>query len=62
MTKLAHWFRKVEEADFKSFSILRKTIMNHYKEILAFLIKEALMLPQNLSMLKLKTSECNSEE
>lgn len=36
MTKLAHWFRKVEEADFKSFSILRKTIMNHYREILAF--------------------------
>ncbi|WP_312301764.1 transposase, partial [Chryseobacterium sp.] len=41
MTKLAHGFRKVEEADFKSFSILRKTIMNHYKEILAFFDKRS---------------------
>jgi len=36
MTKLAHWFRNVEEADFKSFSILRKTIMHHYREILNY--------------------------
>ena len=41
MTKLAHWFRKVEEANFKSFSILRKTIMNHYREILAFFDKRS---------------------
>ncbi|WP_262497960.1 MULTISPECIES: transposase [unclassified Chryseobacterium] len=33
MTKLAHWFKEVEEADFKSFSTLRKTIMNHYRDI-----------------------------
>lgn len=36
MTKLAHWFKKVEEADFKSFSTLRKTIMNHYSDILNY--------------------------
>jgi transposase len=36
MTKLAHWFRNVEEADFKSFSTLRKTIMNHYRNILNY--------------------------
>ncbi|WP_228407550.1 MULTISPECIES: transposase [Chryseobacterium] len=42
MTKFSHWFRKVEEADFKSFSILRKTIMNHYREeILAFFEKRS---------------------
>lgn len=36
MTKLAHWFKKMEEADFKSFSTLRKTIMNHYRDILNY--------------------------
>ncbi len=36
MTKLAHWFRNVEEAEFKSFSTLRKTIKNHYKNILNY--------------------------
>ncbi|WP_442780863.1 ISAon1 family transposase [Chryseobacterium sp. SL1] len=36
MTKLAHWFKEVEEADFKSFSTLRKTIMNHYRDILNY--------------------------
>ncbi|AZB32530.1 DDE transposase [Chryseobacterium bernardetii] len=36
MTKLAHWFRNVEEAEFKSFSTLRKTIMNHYRNILNY--------------------------
>lgn len=36
MTKLAHWFREVETSGFKSFSILRKTIMNHYGDILNF--------------------------
>ena len=36
MTKLAHCFRNVEEAEFKSFSTLRKTIMNHYRNILNY--------------------------
>ncbi len=36
MTKLAHWFRNVEEAEFKSFSTLRKTIMNRYRNILNY--------------------------
>ncbi|WP_228457963.1 ISAon1 family transposase, partial [Chryseobacterium candidae] len=36
MTKLAHWFKEVEEADFKSFYTLRKTIMNHYRDILNY--------------------------
>ncbi|WP_172954665.1 transposase [Chryseobacterium camelliae] len=36
MTKLAHWFRDVETSGFKSFSVLRKTIMNHYSDILNF--------------------------
>ncbi|MGX5683278.1 transposase [Chryseobacterium cucumeris] len=36
MTKLAHWFKKVEEADFNSFSTLRKTIMIHYRDILNY--------------------------
>ncbi|HBV16887.1 MAG TPA: DDE transposase [Chryseobacterium carnipullorum] len=41
MTKLAHWFRNVEEADFKSFSTLRKTIMHHYKDILNYFDKRS---------------------
>lgn len=36
MTKLAHWFKKVEEPDFKSISTLRKTIMIHYRDILNY--------------------------
>lgn len=41
MTKLAHWFKNVEEAGFKSFSTLRKTIMNHYRDILNFFDKRS---------------------
>ncbi|WP_068939748.1 ISAon1 family transposase [Chryseobacterium timonianum] len=41
MTKLAHWFKNVEEAGFKSFSILRKTVMNHYRDILNFFDKRS---------------------
>lgn len=41
MTKLAHWFRNVEEADFKSFSTLRKTIMYHYRDILNYFDKRS---------------------
>ncbi|WP_244140749.1 transposase [Kaistella flava (ex Peng et al. 2021)] len=36
MLKLAHWFKKVEESGFKSFSVLMKTIMNHYNDILNY--------------------------
>ncbi|UKB86351.1 transposase [Chryseobacterium sp. MEBOG06] len=41
MTKLAHWFKKVEEADFRSFSTLRKTIMHHYRDILNYFDKRS---------------------
>ncbi|PTT42888.1 DDE transposase [Chryseobacterium sp. HMWF028] len=41
MTKLAHWFRNVEEADFTSFSTLRKTIMQHYRDILNYFDKRS---------------------
>ncbi len=36
MTKLAHWFKNVEDANFTSFSTLRKTIINHYRDILNY--------------------------
>lgn len=36
MLKLAHWFKDIEESGFKSFSILRNTIMNHYNDILNY--------------------------
>ena len=36
MLKLAHWFKDVEESGFKSFSILKNTIMNHYNDILNY--------------------------
>lgn len=39
MTKLAHWFKNVEQAGFRSFSTLRKTIMHHYRDILNYFDK-----------------------
>lgn len=36
MLKLAHWFNDVEESGFKSFSILKNTITNHYNDILNY--------------------------
>ncbi|WP_426479984.1 ISL3 family transposase [Chryseobacterium sp. CBSDS_008] len=36
MTKLAHWFKEVEESGFTSFETLRKTIINHYRDILNY--------------------------
>ena len=36
MLKLAHWFKDVEESGFKSFSILKNTITNHYNDILNY--------------------------
>jgi transposase len=36
MLKLAHWFKEVEESCLKSFSVLMKTIMNHYNDILNY--------------------------
>lgn len=36
MTKLAHWFREVEQAGFKSFTTLSRTITNHYRDILNY--------------------------
>ncbi|UCA60240.1 transposase [Chryseobacterium rhizoplanae] len=29
MTKLAHWFKEVEESGFTSFGTLKKAIINH---------------------------------
>ncbi len=36
MLKLAHWFKEVEESGFKSFSIVLKTFMYHYNDILNY--------------------------
>lgn len=36
MTKLAHWFKDVEQSGFKSFNTLLKTIMIHYSDILNY--------------------------
>ncbi len=36
MTRLARCFNEVEESGFKSFSTLRKTITNHYRDILNY--------------------------
>jgi len=35
-TKLAKWYRDVEEADFKSFNVIAATIYTHYRNILNF--------------------------
>ena len=36
MTKLAHWFRDVENTEFKSFRTLIRTITLHYSDILNY--------------------------
>lgn len=36
MTRLAHWFKDVEASGFTSFATLRKTFMNHYRDILNY--------------------------
>lgn len=36
MTKLAHWYRNVEESGFKNFNILLNTITFNYKSILNY--------------------------
>ncbi len=35
-TKLAHWYKDVEQAGFKSFNTIAATIYTHYKNILNF--------------------------
>lgn len=35
-TRLAHWFRKVEETGFEQFKTVERTIGNHYRTILNF--------------------------
>ena len=35
-TKLAQWYNEVEQAGFKSFSTVSRTIQNHYATILNF--------------------------
>ncbi|WP_262887737.1 transposase, partial [Chryseobacterium potabilaquae] len=58
MTKLAHWFKEVEEMGFKSFNTLTKTVMNHYRDILNY-FEEVPMLQQSLLMRKSKTLDGN---
>ena len=36
MLKLAHWFKDVENAGFKSFNTLVRTITQHYNDILNY--------------------------
>lgn len=35
-TKLAHWYNKVEQAGFKQFGTIARTIQNHYRSILNY--------------------------
>lgn len=41
MLKLARWFKEAEESGFKVFSVLMKTIMNHYSDILNYFDKRS---------------------
>lgn len=36
MLNLAHWFKEVEESEFKSFSIVLKTFIHHYNHIINY--------------------------
>ncbi|WP_374465580.1 transposase [Chryseobacterium sp.] len=61
MTKLAHWFKNVEKEGFKSFSTLRKTIMNHYRKILNFFDKRSTNASSESFNAKTRILECSSE-
>jgi transposase len=41
MTKLAHWYRRVEESGFKNFNILLNTITINYQSILNYFINRS---------------------
>ncbi|QOW11924.1 transposase [Kaistella flava (ex Peng et al. 2021)] len=41
MLKLAHWFREVENAGFKSFNTLVRTIIQDYNDILNYFINRS---------------------
>lgn len=36
LTKLAHWYNKIEESDFSSFQSIKNTVHVHYREILNY--------------------------
>ncbi len=59
--KLAHWYNKVENSEFKSFNTIARSIQMHYETILNYLTTEVQMLLQNLSMPKLKSLDHNLE-
>jgi transposase len=40
-TSLAHWYKDVEEAGFKTFNTVLKTMSNHYEDILNFFNKRS---------------------
>ena len=41
MLKLAHWFKEVENAGFKSFTTIVRTITQHYNDILNYFINRS---------------------
>ena len=41
LTKLAQWYKKVEEAEFKSFNIISNTIQSHYQRIVNYFINRS---------------------
>jgi hypothetical protein len=53
MLKLTHWYRSVEESEFKNFDLVLNTITVNYQSILNYFDIEAQMLQRNLLMLKL---------
>ena len=40
-TRLAHWFKKVEDTGFGQFKIVERTIVNHYRTILNFFTNQS---------------------
>ncbi|WP_240473663.1 transposase [Echinicola pacifica] len=60
-TKLAQWYNEVENAGFKSFNTVSRTLQNHYTSILNFLTTVVPMPRLSHSLQKLKVLELNLE-
>ncbi|WP_424955336.1 transposase [Flavobacterium sandaracinum] len=61
MTKLAHWYRNVEESGFKNFNILLNTLTLNYKSILNYFDNRSTNASPEMKFMNSKTKKIKSE-
>ena len=54
-TKLAHWYKKIEEADFDYFNTVRRSLSSHYHTILNFFDRRSTNASAEAFNAKIKT-------